>query len=148
MKRRRLRCIETVDFRKSEHTNYLELMDKRPELKNLKQEDAVMLRSLQGGQIVILHGFQVVSDNRGIHQVLHSERLRLLDNSGWNGLMIADYGRHVGIAVVRLKPFDVPIRPTFPAAFPDQDKEVAKAMKKVEVAPKKISVKKKGGRKK
>lgn len=98
----RLRYVETVDFRKSELTSWLEIAKRRPELaRKLKSGDVVTLASMSGDQLVFLHGFLEIDGK----QVLSSTRLRLR-NGRWNPLMLANYAKEVGLPLAGLKTYE------------------------------------------
>lgn len=98
----RLRYVETVDFRKSELTCWLEIAKRRPALaRRLKTDDVVTLASMSGDQLVFLHGFSEVDGK----QVLRSTRLRLRGGR-WNPLMLANYAKDAGIALSGLRTYE------------------------------------------
>jgi hypothetical protein len=98
----RLKYVATVDFRKSEATNYklLPAMIRR----RLKPNEAVCLKSGSGNQIVFVFKPSSVTRADGAElEVVHSTRLRLPKHRSWNPLMIADYAASVGLQLVGLK---------------------------------------------
>lgn len=98
----KLRYVETVDFRKSELTCWLEIAKQRPGLaRRLKADDVVTLASMTGDQLVFLHGFSEVDGK----QVLRSTRLRLRGGR-WNPLMLANYAKDAGISLSGLKTYE------------------------------------------
>lgn len=107
----RLMHIETVDFRLSEATNYILLLDRYPNLSKLGANDVVLLRSRSGDQLVFLHGFQYVSDGvKSPRIMLRSEKLRLMDKETWNPLMLSDYAEQVGIRLDGIRKFEAHLK--------------------------------------
>jgi hypothetical protein len=97
-----------MDFRKSEFTNFSELIKKTPRLKLLGKRDVVLIRNLQGDQIIFIHGFYVVKDelrNKDV-RFLRSERIRLMNGATWNPLMVKDYAKQVGLNLENLLSFE------------------------------------------
>lgn len=112
----RLRYIETVSFGRSELTNFLEMLQRRPEFargkSQLGKDDVVVLVSLQGNQLIFVAGFHVIEyaarpgvKKRQVH-VLRSTRLRLPGGTRWNPLMLADYAKQVGIELKGLEMYE------------------------------------------
>jgi hypothetical protein len=103
------RVIGPVDFRKSEHTNYLEWAkerDNRDLAAQLGQHDVIALISTGRTQIVFVHGFdQLKNEDGAVRHVLHSQRLRITDGR-WDPYMIANYARSVGITLTGLRYFE------------------------------------------
>lgn len=104
----RLRYVGVADFRRSELYNYREVVEKQPELADLKPGEVVCLRSGTGTQIVFVLGVLKVEGRliRGresaVRHVLRSERLRITDGGEWDDLMVVDYAERVGIRLVGL----------------------------------------------
>jgi hypothetical protein len=98
----RLRYIETVDFRASEHTNYLLAIRKYPYLAKLKPKDAVLLISRKRDQLIFVYGFGITTGLRGVRRYLRSERLRL-ENGSWDPLMLQNYAEEAGIFLEGIK---------------------------------------------
>lgn len=103
----RLRYVETVHFGKSELTNFLDLVRRRPEFMQAKSkarlgsDDVVLFVSRIGNQLMFLHGFDAFQET----QVLRSLRLRI--NSGrWNPLMLVNYAKAVGLDIQGLKAYE------------------------------------------
>lgn len=101
MLRLNLRYVDTVHFGKSELTNWLEILKKRPALAKLKGDDAAALVSISGDQIVFIHGFTKLEDKL----VLRSTRFRL-GRGQWNPFMLANYAKSVSIELVGLRTFE------------------------------------------
>lgn len=94
----RLKHVETVDFRRSELTNYNILVSKQPSLRALGKQDAILLRNAEGNQLVFLMGvYSTRVGGEGDTRYIRSEKLRLLGSTRWNSLMIGDYARQCGI---------------------------------------------------
>lgn len=134
MRKLRLRRIATVNFVRSELTNFMGLLQEHPELRNLKAGDVVLLRSTSGDQLAFIHGFQEAwSGKKGDAtkvMYLHSVRLRLLKGS-WNSLMIADYAKRVGIELEGLPTFDKHLQRILKDGFPEAPiEEIQEAVKK------------------
>lgn len=112
----RLRRIFTVNFSRSPLTNFLLLVRKHRELKELGPHDVVCLRSMGGDQCAFVHGFQGQIDEGGKPYAClawHGMRLVDLDKNDptapssarrqWNDLMLADYAKKAGIKLENLK---------------------------------------------
>ncbi len=103
----RLKHVATVDFRRSELTNFEELVKKNASLKALKKDDVVLFLSRGGDQVVFVHGFNNVEGEKGTTSIfMESVKLRMIHGSTWNPLMIANYAKKVGIHLVGLKTFE------------------------------------------
>lgn len=112
----RLRYVETVSFARSELTNFLDIIRRRPEFTRgnaaLGKDDVIVLVSLQGNQLIFVAGFHVIeySVRPGIKErdvnVLRSTRLRLPNGARWNPMMLADYAKEVGIELKGLKLYE------------------------------------------
>lgn len=108
----RLRYVETVHFGKSELTNFLEIIKRRPEFAKadgkaaLRPDDVVLLVSKQGNQLVFLHGFDAFQEKK----VLRSVRLRIAGGGRWNPLMLADYAKQVGIHLTGLDTYEAHVK--------------------------------------
>jgi hypothetical protein len=111
----RLKLIAQVDFRKNEHTNYLEQALAKQGKKSrkkfaLKPGEVVCLVSSSGNQIVFVYNPGSVTDGHADfsveRKVLHSERLRLTSGGRWNPMMLANYAREVGIKLEGIKSFE------------------------------------------
>lgn len=108
----RLRYIEKVDFRKSEKTNFEEVM-KRKKL-TLRSGDVVLFISSNEKQLVFIHGFKDVDVHSGRTerptgdqtQVLFSSRYRICGRGGWNPLMLANYAAEAGIVLSGIRRFE------------------------------------------
>lgn len=102
----RLKYIETVDFRKSEATNFFEQSKKQKW--SLKSGEVVCFVSGRGNQIVFVHPAEVndfVGSAKARGMIIRSERLRLTSGS-WNPLMLANYAKEMGIELEGIKRFE------------------------------------------
>jgi hypothetical protein len=103
------RVVGPVDFRKSEHTNYLEWAKERENRDlagQLGQHDVIAFVSSGKSQIVFIRGFdQLKNDEGAVRQVLYSQRLRITDGR-WDPYMIVNYARMVGINLTGLRSFE------------------------------------------
>ena len=101
-----LRAVQTVSFRQSEATNFLEFEKKHRALaRQLKTGDAVLFISQTGDQLVFVYGFSTAHDEGRIGRVLRSERLRLTAGA-WSPLMLQDYAKRVGLQLRGHKTFE------------------------------------------
>ena len=98
----RLRYVETVHFGKSELTNWVDILRRRPQLGRLKADDVVLLVSKGGNQLVFLHGFDVLEEQK----ILRSTRLRIAGGARWNPLMLVNYANSVGLKITGLKTYE------------------------------------------
>ena len=97
----RLKIIERVDFRKSELTNFTELV-KRRRLK-LGPDDVALLISATGSQIVFVHRIDTTEE----FPVLRSMRLRFTNkNCSWNPTMLSEYIKELGLPLMGVKLFE------------------------------------------
>lgn len=102
----RLKHVEKVSFRASEHTNWLRFARQNLEVaRSLKGSDVVCFLSQTENQLVFIHGFDAWVDEGGrTVQVLSTRRLRI--STRWNPLMLANYARQVGLELEGLKRFE------------------------------------------
>ncbi len=107
-----LKHIETCDFRRSEVTNFIELIQRKPALRALGKRDVVGLLNKSRTQIIWVHGFYV-TNIKGMVQAkyIRSERLRMLDNEKWNPLRVEDYSRQAGFAITNFEFIDKALAP-------------------------------------
>jgi hypothetical protein len=104
----RLRYVQTVHFGKSELTNWLEILLKKPEFgsakskAHLRKDDVVLLVSKTGDQLVFLHGFDLFEEQK----ILRSTRLRIAGGDKWNPLMLVNYAKSVGLKIDGLKTYE------------------------------------------
>lgn len=98
----RLRYIQTVDFRASEHTNYMAAIRKYRYLSKLKPTDAVLFISRKKDQLIFVYGFGMTTGLHGVRRYLRSERLRL-ENGSWDPLMLQNYAGEAGIYLEGIK---------------------------------------------
>lgn len=72
--------VETVDFRRSELTNMLELQQRHARLRTLGKNDVVVLKNTKGNQLIFVYGFYAFSQAGMMPaRYLRSEKLRLID---------------------------------------------------------------------
>jgi hypothetical protein len=98
----RLRLVETVDFRKSDMTIWLELESRHHKLaESFGPNDVAAVKNSHGTQLMFL--------SRPVHLgstwVFRSERLRLTSGS-WNPLRLTDYANSVGLHLENLPTFE------------------------------------------
>lgn len=94
-----------VDFRRSELTNFMEIVQKNPSYRAFGVKDAVALVSSNRSQIIWIRGFYAINvKGQPAVQFLRSERIRLLDGQKWNPLRVGDYARQAGFVITN---FDV-----------------------------------------
>lgn len=124
IQRLRLRYICTASFVQSEKTNFDELLKKHSYLKKLGPQDAVLIRSKRGDQIVIAFGYNAINTKEGKSTYFDSRKIRLVD-SEWNALKIADYGRLVGIHFVGLPTFEQHLRRILGAKLYQESKRIS-----------------------
>jgi hypothetical protein len=103
----RLRRILSADFRKSEHTLYMEFAKEEKALaEQLGAHDVIAFVSHGKSIIVFVHGFDRLKDDVGMTKtILHSEKYRLTDGV-WDPYMIANYAHAVGIQLTNLRLFE------------------------------------------
>ena len=104
---KRLRRILSGDFRKNEHTLFLEFAKEEKELASqLGAHDVIAFVSQTKTQIVFVHGFdQIKNDAGAVKTVLHSEKYRITDGV-WNPYMLANYAKAVGIQLTNIRLFE------------------------------------------
>lgn len=108
----RLKYIAQADFRKSEHTNFLEhhvqKRGKKLEKRSaLKPGEVACLVASSGKQVVFVYNpDHVLDDAQDEHFVLHSERLRLTGGGRWDPLMLGNYAAQVGIQLEGIRLFE------------------------------------------
>jgi hypothetical protein len=108
----RLKYIAQADFRKNEHTNFLEhhviKRGKKVEKRiALKPGEVACLVAASGKQIVFVYNPDRVMNGDGEDEcnVLHSERLRLTAGGRWDPLMLGNYAAQVGIQLEGIRLF-------------------------------------------
>ena len=98
----KLRVIVKADFRRSEWTNYHQLIRKRPELR-LRNRDVICFISSREDQVIFVSPTVEMTTGKGeTATVMDSRRLRIPFGE-WNSLMVADYASMVGIRLEGLK---------------------------------------------
>lgn len=106
----RLRYVDTVDFRKSETTNYRLLPADIRE--SLRDGDAVCFKNEHGNQVVFvvkprpLPGVASIQRKDGstdAAEVVCSIRLRLPHERPWNPTMLADYAHAAGLELIGIR---------------------------------------------
>jgi hypothetical protein len=102
----RLRHVATVDFRKSELSNYVDIVREHAQLSKLGKEDVVLFLSRGMDQVIFVHGFSEVHGDKGKSLFIRSVRLRMIRGSTWNPLMIVNYAKQAGIQLKGLKTFE------------------------------------------
>lgn len=101
----RLVRVERVNFRKSEATNFREIVAR--EKLELRSGEVVCMRSMTGGQLVFVWRPDKVDAGQGnTVEVLTSRRLRLEGGQTWNPLMLANYASLVGLKIENLRRFE------------------------------------------
>lgn len=111
----RLKYIERADFRKNEHTNFIETsvvkrgkkMQKRAPL---KPGEVACLVSSSGNQVIFVYAPLHVPEKEGRgateRPALHSERLRLTGGGRWSPHMLGNYAAQVGIRLEGIQLFE------------------------------------------
>lgn len=102
----RLRHVATVDFRRSELSNYNEIVGEHAQLAKLGKDDVILFLSKNQDQVIFVHGFSQVHGDKGKSLYIKSVRLRMIKGATWNPLMIANYAKQVGIELKGLKTFE------------------------------------------
>lgn len=101
----RLKYIEQVDFRKSEYTNFQDLLKREKEL-DLKDNDVVAFVSNSRMQIVFVSRPTSIDGATKECEVISSRRLRISSGGTWNPTMLANYASMAGIELIGIKRFE------------------------------------------
>jgi hypothetical protein len=102
----RLRHVATVDFRRSELSNYEDVVREHAQLSKLGKDDVVLFLSRSRDQLIFVHGFSQVEGGTGKSVFIRSVRLRMVRGASWNPLMVVNYAKQVGIQLKGLKTFE------------------------------------------
>lgn len=128
----RLRHIETVDFRRSEATNF-NALDAEVRA-SLKEGDAVCFKNPPGNQVMFVVKPRAMAGVASIQRkdgeaeevtVTFSIRLRLPPERSWNPLMLSEYAAAVGLELIGIKRLFEHLAPT-PVPPPVEEPEPAK----------------------
>lgn len=106
----RLKLIHKADFRKNEHTLFMEALKENPEL-ILNANECILLLSTNRKQLKFVFRPKEISyvnaeaKNGTKTNVLASELYRITEAGCWNPLMLANYAENVGIELEGLAKF-------------------------------------------
>lgn len=107
MRELRLKMIQMdMDFRKSEETMFAELK-REGKVPSLKKNEGILLVSKRRNQFVFITpytSYESEVNGREV-SVLSSQRGRI-SGGRWDPLMLAEYGRQVGIVITGIKRFE------------------------------------------
>jgi hypothetical protein len=101
----RLVRVERANFRKSEATNFREIVAR--EKLELRPGEVLCIHSMTGEQLVFVWRPEHVDSGNGSKvEVLSSRRLRLEGGRTWNPLMLVNYAESVGLKIENLRRFE------------------------------------------
>ena len=123
MRKVRIRRIEVADFRKNPLQIFSAILKKDPSLREMRKNDAILLRSRSGTQLALCFPSLFVEGRRGSKKVAHVQKFMIQGFSTFSALMISELGLSLGYKFEGLKTFDDIVARLLKRAFPDISKK-------------------------